>query len=137
MQITNLLIYTGDIPVYKEAVNISFDSTLIPDNHIVWDKSGIEAYSQRASIEFMQSLQGEDVYVDVLGYKSYAQLFYARKPMHKNPLHSNKSFLLHGDIDKDVYFVTRIDRLDGLGLPSDVKEVGRKNGFVFLKREKK
>ncbi|GAB4422702.1 MAG: phospholipid carrier-dependent glycosyltransferase [Bacteroidia bacterium] len=39
----------------------------------------IEAYSQRAAIEFFEARQGEDCYVATAGYKSYAQLFYTRK----------------------------------------------------------
>src|SRR5690606_36885284 len=39
----------------------------------------IEAYSQRAAIEFYEQLQGQRVSVATVGFKSYAHLFYTRK----------------------------------------------------------
>ena len=101
----------------------------------------IEGYSQRAAIEFCESLQGQEVYITSVGHKSYAPYFYGRiqKPSHRpDDIQDSdqwRQWLLRGKIDRDAYFIARMDRLDRLKLPDDVKEVGRKNGFVFLKRE--
>lgn len=96
----------------------------------------VEAYSQRAAIEFFQSLQGKDVYVRVLGYKSYAQLFYTRKMPMDNPGQYNEEWLLNGDIDKPAYFVCKIMLADKYRALPQLKEVGSKNGFVFFRRDK-
>jgi len=45
-------------------------------------------------------------------------------------------WLLTGDIDKPVYFVSKVDREDRFSGYPQLKELYRKNGFVFLKREK-
>lgn len=94
----------------------------------------IEAYSQRAAIEFFERKQGEDAYVTVLGYKSYAHLFYTRKQPPANPKHSDEEWLLYGDIDKPVYFVCKIMVADKYRALSQLEEISSKNGFVFFKR---
>lgn len=97
----------------------------------------IEGYSQRAAIEFCEKRVGEDCYVITDGYKSYVHLFYTRKPKVTNPKSWDKEWLIHGEIDKDVYAITKIDRTEELESIPEFKEIGRKNGFVFYKRSKK
>jgi 4-amino-4-deoxy-L-arabinose transferase-like glycosyltransferase len=95
----------------------------------------VEKYSQGAAIDFFKQRIGEDCYVKTLGYKSYAQFFYTQKERPANENYYNQEWLLTGAIDKPVYFVTKIDRLDGYSKYTSLKELYRKNGFVFLKRE--
>ncbi len=95
----------------------------------------IEQYSQGAAIEFYQYLQNKDCYVETYGYKSYAYLFYSHKkqPVNKNSL--NMDWLLRGKIDKPTYFVCKnIDSDEMEKRYSELKEIYRKNGFVFLVR---
>ncbi|AEW00485.1 hypothetical protein A4D02_24455 [Niastella koreensis] len=94
----------------------------------------VEKYSQAASIDFFIARQGEDCYVHCLGFKSYGVLFYTRKEKPTNPDSYNEEWLLKGNIDKPVYFVTKVDREQNYKLPQ-LRELYRKNGFVFLKRE--
>lgn len=64
----------------------------------------IEKYSQAAAIEFFESLQGKDVYVEVVGYKSYAQYFYSqRKPGYNNGNPVDLNVLLTGNLDKPAF----------------------------------
>lgn len=95
----------------------------------------VERYSQGAAIDFYKERKGEDCYVHPLGYKTYAHLFYTQKPKPVNPKSYDQAWLLTGDIDKPVYFVTKVDRLDRIGEYPELKELYRKNGFVFYKRE--
>ncbi|MEZ5044311.1 MAG: glycosyltransferase family 39 protein [Saprospiraceae bacterium] len=101
----------------------------------------IEGYSQRAAIDFFSSKADEACYMMTEGYKSYANLFYFDKAMDNDPVFDNRDekrqWLLHGPIDKDLYIVTKINKTKTLEALPDVKEIGRKNGFVFFKREKK
>jgi len=95
----------------------------------------IERYSQGADIDFLKQRKGEDCYVATLGYKSYAQFFYTQEEKPVNTNYYNEGWLLTGKIDKPVYFVSRINRVsDYLQYPG-LKELYRKNGYVFLKRE--
>ncbi|MEM9822038.1 MAG: glycosyl transferase, partial [Bacteroidota bacterium] len=98
----------------------------------------IESYSQNAAIEFMKQRVGEDCYVMPYSYRSYAHLFYTKKTGVDNSKSWDKHWLMHGDIDKDVYIVTKVHRLKSLEAQNikNLSEVGRKNGFVFFKRSK-
>jgi 4-amino-4-deoxy-L-arabinose transferase-like glycosyltransferase len=95
----------------------------------------IEQYSQGAAIEFFIQRQGENCYVHLLGYKSYAQLFYTKKEKPANEKSYDEEWLLTGGIDKPVYFVSKVDRINNYTKYTSLKELYRKNGFVFLKRE--
>ncbi len=95
----------------------------------------IEQYSQGAAIDFFEDRQGEDCYVRPLGYKTYAHLFYTLKQKPENEMSYDQEWLLTGDIDKPVYFVTKVDRIERFTQYTELKELYRKNGFVFLKRE--
>jgi 4-amino-4-deoxy-L-arabinose transferase-like glycosyltransferase len=95
----------------------------------------IEAFSQRPAIEFFKELKGQDVYVNVIGYKSYAQLFYFDQPPIAETERKHLEWQLHGDIDKPVYLVTRVDRLHEIERHTHLKEVRRKGGFVLFVRE--
>lgn len=97
----------------------------------------IEQYSQNAAIEFFQSLQGKDVYVKPLGYKSYAQYFYTKLKPGNRKESKEEDWLLTGPVDKPTYFISKNTYKDEL-----MKEHGdrlevlyEKNGFVFYKRK--
>lgn len=94
----------------------------------------IEAYSQRAAIDFFKSFEGKDVYVQVLGYKSYAHLFYTKKEPPTNAKYYDQDWLLSGDVDKPTYFICKIMEADRFGAMPQLEEIDRKNGFVFYKR---
>lgn len=95
----------------------------------------VERYTQGAAIDFFIERQREDCYVNTLGYFSYAQLFYVKKEKPVNPKSYDEQWLLTGDIDKPAYFVSKVDRIDKYKQFTQLKELYRKNGFIFLKRE--
>lgn len=95
----------------------------------------IEAISQRAAIEYFQSFAGKDVYVHVLGYKSYAHLFYTQKQPQTNNNYDNEEWLLNGNVDKPTYFICKIMDADKYRALPQLEETGSKNGFVFFKRK--
>ncbi len=94
----------------------------------------IEAYSQRAAIEFFEERQGERCYVITKNYKSYAQLFYARKPQVTDNQAHDEQWLLHGTIDRPVYVVCKVTSAEEVGTTRGLVELYRKNGFVFFRR---
>jgi hypothetical protein len=94
--------------------------------------SRIEGYSQRASIKFFEKLKGQDVYVNTLGYKSYAHLFYFEKMPPDNPRSNDVGWLMSDKLDKDAYFVMKIQKKEQfLEKYPDLEVLYEKNGFVF------
>ncbi|MBN2273883.1 MAG: glycosyltransferase family 39 protein [Bacteroidales bacterium] len=103
---------------------------------IIFFTPRIERYSQHAAIEFFKSVSHEDAYVETLGYKSYAHLFYAQKKPSSNPGARSKDWLLTGNIDKKVYLSMKTDKKDHyLSQFPELKFLYEKNGFVFCIRE--
>ncbi len=96
----------------------------------------VEAVTQRAAIEFYESLQGADAYVYPLGFKSYAHLFYTRKGPETALRGRPKEWLLSGSIDKPAYFVCKVHRLEQyLKTYPELEVLDRRNGYIFLRRQ--
>ncbi len=96
----------------------------------------IEGISQAAAMRFYESLRGKDVYVATYGFHSYAHHYYTQKPLQTNPKRLDTNWLLHGDIDKDVYVVAKITSKAETDTIPTLKKLGEENGFIFYKREK-
>jgi hypothetical protein len=94
----------------------------------------IEAYTQRAAIEFYKDLEGEDAVVVPLYFKSYAHLFYTRKQPHLPSVERHKEWLLHGDVDLPVYAISKITAEEEVLAIGTLEEIRRKNGFIFWRR---
>lgn len=104
----------------------------------------LEGYIQGAPIEFYESMQGKEVYIEPVRFKSYAHLFYSKKPPQLSASAVGidydhwEEWLLTGDIDKPAYFVTKIHEAhhfrDNPKYP-DLIEVKEENGFVFFRRD--
>lgn len=96
----------------------------------------MEVYSQRALIEFCKDRKGEDCYVNTLGMKSYAHLFYTAKPLPEDQRSQDQGWLLNGNIDKPAYFILRSKTLAGFqeSYP-DLELLYEKNGFSFCLRD--
>lgn len=95
----------------------------------------IEEISQKTAISFYQSLPQNECYVETLGFKSYAHLFYFSKPMPSTDAKIDKQWLLWGDIDKPAYFVSKITgKEEVLENHPTLEIIGEENGFVFYLR---
>lgn len=107
----------------------------------------IEAYSQGAAVAYYKSFVGKDVYVAPLGFKSYGILFYGEKVPDTNPellkvkdQKNNtipiRNWLLHSNVDKPCYFISKItDQKELLSTEPNLEIIGSKNGYVFYKRK--
>ncbi len=95
----------------------------------------IEAYTQRAAIEFYKSKQAEDCYVAPQRFKSYAHLFYTKKSPQENPKHLDNNWLLNGSTNKPVYCVLKITSADDFMQKNpQFKLLYKKNGFAFFEK---
>ena len=96
----------------------------------------VEGYTQHAAIEFYKDKQMEDCYIETLGFKSYAQLYYFNLKKYINPKAFDEQWLLTGAIDKPVYFVMKSsDSQEYLTKYPELRIEYEENGFVFAKRD--
>lgn len=109
----------------------------------------IEAYTQRAAINYFEGFAGKDVYVHPLGYRSYANMFYSRKQASKAKEYysvrrdskgretpePNEHWLLYGTTDKPTYFICKIMDSVKYSTKPNLELLGSKNGFVFYKKK--
>lgn len=95
----------------------------------------IERYSQGPAIDFYETLQGKDVYVWPIGFKSYAQYFYAKKPATPVYGEADEHFLLKGDIKKPAYFVVKVTNTGFDSTCNNCELIEQKGGYKFYKRD--
>lgn len=95
----------------------------------------VEGYSQNAAVTFYEQLQGEDCYAIPEGYKSYAHLFYSRRPAPGPEGQPTKEEMLRGTVNKPVYVVTKVHKLEQMNRTVGFERIGAKNGFVFFRKE--
>jgi 4-amino-4-deoxy-L-arabinose transferase-like glycosyltransferase len=95
----------------------------------------IERYSQGPAIDFYETLQGKDVYVWPIGFKSYAQYFYAKKPVSPVYGEADEPFLLKGNITKPAFFVVKITNTGFDSTCNNCTLIKQEGGFKFYKRE--
>lgn len=95
----------------------------------------IEKYSQGPAINFYETLAGKDVYVWPVGFKSYAQYFYAKKPVSPVYGEADEEFLLKGNITKPAFFVVKITNTGFDSTCNGCSLIKQEGGFKFYKRE--
>lgn len=91
----------------------------------------IEAHSQRAAIEFFQLHASEKCWLMTKGYHSYAPEFYGRV----TGVRPSSAALCTGPVDRPVFLSCKITDVTEVKELGTFHEVGRKNGFVFWKRD--
>lgn len=94
----------------------------------------IEQHTQGSLVDFLESVQGEDVYVATFGFHSYAPYFYFKQPNNNLEKRANKEWLVTGDIDKPAYIVTKITDTY-ISTHSDLKLIKEEGGYRFYLRE--
>jgi len=115
-------------------------------------------------INFYKGLQGKEIYIETVGFKSYAHYYYTDKSAPKksdklyqetlnylntqgintagelseqqrNELNSfKKQWFLEGEIDKPVYLVYKITNTQGMDTNQNFKLVLNNGGFKVFKR---
>jgi len=96
----------------------------------------IEQYCQGGPVAFYKAHANEDVYVRSL-FKSYTDLFYGRVKREANPRSRDRQWLLHGSIDKPVYFVCRVTEAPGYDRDTTLHlaKIKEEYGFTYYRRD--
>ena len=69
---------TIKINIKRGLLAIAISSFLYINLTLIFVITKVEGYTQRAAIDFYKSMQSTDVYVETLGFKSYAHYFYIK-----------------------------------------------------------
>ncbi len=126
----------------------------------------VENHVQGSIINFYKGLQGKDIYIETVGFKSYAHYYYTQKsnPKKSDELYKEtfkycaqqgidtigqlsesqrgqvnsfkKQWFLKGDIDKPVYLVYKINHIEEMDTNRLFKLVMNKGGYKVFRREK-
>ncbi len=90
----------------------------------------IEEYTQRTVINFYKGLRGQYVFVNTLGFESYAPLYYFDKQ--PDDVDDSVERLMTEALDRDAYFVIKMDKREEYLEKYPVLEVlQEKDGYVF------
>jgi 4-amino-4-deoxy-L-arabinose transferase-like glycosyltransferase len=121
---------------FKSLLSIYISSLLFVYLSMAFLIPGAEKISQRAVIDFIEEKAKTDVYVQSL-YKSYAPLFYGHRGKPKDPEEFDTDWLTKGNIDKDAFFILRIDKKQEVFKKyPNISIIYQKNGYVFCVRLK-
>jgi len=120
----------------SKAILILFFATLLSVSlSIILITPKVEPYSQGAAIEFYKSKKDEICFIQPLGFKSYAHLFYAQKKPNINPDNYSEELLMKGETSIPVYCVVKINRSKEYEkYYPQLEKMYQKNGFVFYKK---
>jgi 4-amino-4-deoxy-L-arabinose transferase-like glycosyltransferase len=124
--------------VIRRSLVILFLASLVAVNlTILLVTPKVEPYSQGAAIEFYQSKENENAVIETVGFKSYANLFYAKRPakLGKPVADSILQYNVHPEVS--VYYVGKIqNKQQNMDENNKLKELYKKNGFVFYQYQR-
>jgi hypothetical protein len=97
----------------------------------------VEPYSQGAAIEFYEGKRNDPAVIEPLGFKSYAQLFYARRPPELGGIKEEDVFTNKVPAHIQAYCVVKIQNAGAYESRfPQLEKLYEKNGFVFYKVRK-
>jgi 4-amino-4-deoxy-L-arabinose transferase-like glycosyltransferase len=128
------MIFWNKGKIWSGAISLLIGTAIVFELLLFYIIPKVDAYTQATAVEFYKSKRGKNVYLEVIGFKSFGYLFYSDKQMNHREESFDKSWLLFGKIDKPVYFVTKVGTDEMHKLSPGIKELYRKNGYIFLKR---
>ncbi len=94
--------------IQKTAIGIFLTSLIFTTLAVYIITPKVEGYSQNAAIDFYARHAGQNVYMDVWGFKSYAQYYYFRKKPPETQMRVTREMQLNGKVNKPVFVVTKI-----------------------------
>jgi len=106
------------------AVIMAFSAVILPN---------VEGYTQRTPIDFYESKIGQKVYIETMGFKSFAHLLYFQKPG-KSP--KSQVLLEKGVGVIPIFFILKSDAEDKFKYHPNLIFLKEENGFMFYKRKK-
>lgn len=95
----------------------------------------VEQYTQGGPIAFYKAYANQDVYIRSL-FRSYADLFYGKKKLSDREESRSLDWLLTGQIDKPVVFVSKSKQMKKyMSEPYNLKLLKEEYGFAYYRRD--
>ncbi|MFL0160926.1 ArnT family glycosyltransferase [Aquirufa salirivi] len=92
----------------------------------------IEGYTQATVIDFYESKVGQNVYIETVGFKSFAHLLYFQK-LSASP--DGETLLRIQRVDRPTYFIMKNDVDDAMKYHPNITFMKEENGFLFFKHK--
>ncbi len=90
----------------------------------------IAGYTQATPIDFYVAHVGQEVYIEPLGFKSFAHLLYFEK---QGPSPTGEVLMQKSSTDRPSYFVMKLDAEDRYKYHPHLQLIKEENGFLFYK----
>ncbi len=90
----------------------------------------IAGYTQATPIDFYVAHVGQEVYIEPLGFKSFAHLLYFQK---QGPSPTGEVLMQKSSTDRPSYFVMKLDAEDRYKYHPHLQLIKEENGFLFYK----
>jgi hypothetical protein len=90
----------------------------------------IAGYTQATPIDFYVAHQGQKVYIETIGFKSFAHLLYFQK---QGPSPDGEALMKQSSTDRPTYFVMKSDAEDRYKYQPHLQLIKEENGFLFYK----
>lgn len=92
----------------------------------------IEGYTQATSIDFYLAKSGQKVYMETVGFKSFAHLLYFQK---QTGSPTGEELMNRSSVDRPVFFVMKSDVEDRFKYHPNLILINEENGFLFFKHK--
>ena len=92
----------------------------------------IEGYTQATVIDFYESKVGQKIYIETVGFKSFAHLLYFQK---ESASPDGETLLRMKTVDRPTYFVMKNDVDDIMKYHPHITFMKEENGFLFYKHK--
>jgi hypothetical protein len=92
----------------------------------------IEGYTQATPIDFYIAKSGQKVYVETVGFKSFAHLLYFQKQQ-GSP--TGEELMNRSSVDRPAFFIMKSDAEDRFKYHPNLILINEQNGFLFYKHK--
>jgi hypothetical protein len=113
--------------VYQGIIRLMLGSTLVMMSFMGLVLPKIAGYTQATPIDFYVSHVGQKVYIETLGFKSFAHLLYFQKT---GPSPDGEALMKQSSTDRPTYFVMKSDAEDRLKYHPHLRKIKEENGDV-------
>ena len=121
--------------ILRNLIVISLSFCLFLNLYLFMVVPKIEQYTQKPIIEFYESLQGKEVNVQPYYFKSYAHLFYTRKPWYQDEEAYDSNIMLNGNPSRPTFIIVKAGKRKAeLIERPDMQFVGDYGGYSVFKR---